>query len=148
MRDALQKIGAVSVMGVPVGTAVLFLISMGLGTGIISAARRFRIPPIAVGTGLSALGGIQATRGFLGDGPATVLATAMLVQGADQQFGITDRVAGLVGAIPIGGEALAEGAFAQELGEFEAPLALGEGEGAVYLTDVERKVQATLRAQV
>lgn len=151
MRDFLTKWADFSVFGLPLGAASLFLATMGIGGGVMGVGRRFKVPPVLAGGLLSFL----ATRGFavrgLGPGASDLAGTALLLEGADLQFGAVDWVVGLTERIPLGlpmGDALlAEelGAY-DELGEYETT-GLGQGE-EMYLTDVERKVQSTMRAQM
>lgn len=147
MRDFLNKMTGFEVLGVPVGASGLLLVAMGIGGALMNGAQRMiNAPPILGGPGLAVL----VTRGFVkryvGDGPAALIASGFMVQAADQQFAAVDRIAGL---IPLGegygfaAEELGEGAAAGQLGEGD----LGQGEAA-YLTDVERKVQGLMRAQI
>lgn len=152
MRDFLEKVGAFDVIGIPVGATVLFLVTMGLGGGVMNIARRFKVPPALSGGLLSLL----ATRGFaergMGLGPSHIAGTALLLEGADLQFGAVDWAVALTERIPLGLPAMGEDLLADELGYDEAlagyeAAGLGQGE-EVYLTDVERKVQSTMRAQM
>lgn len=145
MRDFLNKWAGFEVFGVPVGASGLLLVAMGLGGALMNGAQRLvNAPPILGGPILSFVGSRQFMKGWLGDLPANLIASGFFVQGVDQQFAAVDRIAGL---IPLGGyefaEELGAGGVAGQLGEGE----FGEGE-AVYLTDVERKVQGIMRAQI
>lgn len=152
MKDFLEKVGAFDVIGIPVGATALFLVTMGIGGGVMNVARRFKVPPALSGGLLSFL----ATRGFaekgMGLAPSHIAGTALLLEAADLQTGALDWVVAMTERIPLGLPATGQDLLAEELGYDDALAgydagALGEGE-AVYLTDVERKVQATMRAQM
>lgn len=146
MRDFLNKWAGFEVLGIPVGAPGLLLVAMGVGGALMNLGQRMvKAPPILGGPGLAFL----VTRGFatrfLGDLPAKLVASGFVAQGVDQQFAAVDRITGLV---PLGGpyefaEELGGGDVAGQLGEGD----LGQGEAA-YLTDVERKVQGLMRAQI
>ena len=149
MRDFLSKVTGFELMGIPFGVSALLLVSMGLGGALMDLAQKgLKAPPILGGPGLAFL----VTRGFaqrfFGAGPAGVMASGVIVQGADQQFAAIDRIAALAELVPLGlpfesAEELAEGEYGGQLGAGD----LGQG-GAVYLTDVERKVAGIMRAQI
>lgn len=151
MRDFLTKWADFSVLGLPLGAASLFLATMGIGGGVMGIGRRVKVPPVLAGGILSYL----ATRGFavrgLGPGASDLAGTALLLEGADLQFGAVDWVVSLMERVPFGlpmGEAL----LAEEMGGYDElggseMAGLGQGE-EMYLTDVERKVQSTMRAQM
>lgn len=149
MRDFLNKLGGFQVMGVPVGTSGLLLVAMGVGGALMNLTQRLvKAPPILAGPGLAFLVTRGFAEGLFGAGPSAVIASGFLAQGVDQQFAAIDRITALAGVVPIGGpyefaEEIGAGTMAGELGQGD----LGQGEAA-YLTDVERKVQGIMRAQI
>lgn len=154
LRDVMDRIGTFRFMDIPVGKSALLLIFMGVGKVVGGLFPQFlgRFTPV-VTTGGAAYLARRFGRGFFGDAGSEAVATGVFAGGVDQSFKIIESVAALVEKLKPSGvpsEEYAGEEYAGELGEAAVPElgeatapALGEV-GDVYLTDVEKKLQAAL----